>query len=107
MRYTTILDIRDWGMLYKSKNLRLIWLHLTLSASHEGASKGYYIGTQRQLAEDVGMTPGECRHALNLLEKAGLIVNYKWKGKYGHRRSAIFVVKDIKCFKLKPTKNDS
>ena len=94
-------------MLYKSKNLRLIWLHLTLSAFHEGANKGYYIGTQRQLADDVGLTPGECRHALKLLEKAGLISYYKWKGKYGHRRSAIYVCKDVKTFKLKETKNDS
>lgn len=107
MRYTTILDLRDWSLLYKNKNIRLLWLHLTLSAAHEGPSKGYYFCTIRQLAEEVGITPGECRHALAQLNKASLIAYYAWKGRYGHRRSAIYVCKDVKTFKEKTKRNDS
>lgn len=101
MRYTTIVDLRDWSLLYRSKNVRLLWLHLSLSAAHEGYSKGYYICTIRGLADEVGLTPGECRHALKLLIAAGLITIQIGKAKYGHKRSAIYVCKDIKTTKTK------
>lgn len=101
MRYTTILDLRDWSVLYKSKNIRLLWLHLTLSAAHEGPYKGYYIRSVRDLADEVGLTPSECRHALKQIAKAGIIKYQLFKPKYGHARTAIFVYKDIKTLRAK------
>lgn len=73
MRYTTILDLRDWPLLYKNHNVRLLYLHLVLIARYEDTYKDWAKISIRKLAVDSGLTESACRHALKVLEKAKLI----------------------------------
>lgn len=73
MRYTTILDLRDWPLLYKNQNVRLLYLHLVLIARYEDTYKDWAKISIRKLAVDAGLTDSACRHALRVLEKAKII----------------------------------
>ena len=73
MRYTTILDLRDWPLLYKNPNVRLLYLHLVLIARYEDTYKDWAKISIRKLAVDAGLTYSACRHALRVLEKAKII----------------------------------
>lgn len=69
MRYTKIVDIRDLD-IYKNPNIRLVYLHLCLMAD----SRTNEVTLSRSLACDrIGCTPAAYRHALEQLQKAGLI----------------------------------
>lgn len=73
MRYTTILDLRDWPKLYKNPNCRLIYLHLVLLARYEDTYKDWCHVSFRRLAADVGLTESATRHAIKILEASKLI----------------------------------
>ncbi len=69
MRYTKIVDIRDLD-IYKNHNIRLVYLHLCLMAD----SRTNEATLSRSLACDrIGCTPAAYRHALEQLQKSGLI----------------------------------
>ena len=69
MRYTKIVDIRDLE-IYKNPNIRLVYLHLCLMAD----SRTNEVTLSRSLACDrIGVTPAAYRHALEQLQKSGLI----------------------------------
>lgn len=69
MRYTKIVDIRDLE-IYKNQNIRLVYLHLCLMAD----TRTNEVTLSRSLACDrIGVTPAAYRHALEQLQKAGLI----------------------------------
>ena len=69
MRYTKIVDIRDLD-IYKNQNIRLVYLHLCLMAD----SRTNEVTLSRSLACDrIGCTPAAYRHAIEQLQKSGLI----------------------------------
>lgn len=100
MRYTTILDLRDIPELYKSHNVRLVYLHLTLRAYYDKKKHGELVDccwvALRQLAEEVGITPSECHTALNKLSARGYIKVKIWKPQGKHGKYLIRVLKNFK-----------
>lgn len=73
MRYTTLIDIREWPSLYRNLNVRLVYLHLTLAAGYHDQNRDVIVVSIRQLAADVGITVAATRHALKMLTKVNLI----------------------------------
>lgn len=73
MRYTTIIDIRDWPQIYANVNIRLLWLELSLGANYQTEKRDIYTGSLRSIAARTGITLSATRHALSVLEKNGLI----------------------------------
>lgn len=56
----------DWA-LYRDINARALFFHLMLSAEYNGANRGVYVTTIRQLAEDNGLSVRNVRTALKKL----------------------------------------
>lgn len=75
MRYTTIIDLRDWPMLYRSPTIRLLHLHLALSSGYHAEDRDKSPQSLRQLAAETGLTFSAVRHALKKLQTAGLITS--------------------------------
>lgn len=73
MRYTTILDLRDWPALYRNHNVRLVYLHLVLIAGYHDNNRDKACISLRQLSADVGLTLSTIRHALTILERQRII----------------------------------
>ena len=69
MRYTTIIDISTSQVLYRSHNIRLVYLHLCLKAGYHDNDRDLVRISIRSLAADVGLTVGAVRHALEQLQK--------------------------------------
>lgn len=73
MRYTTIIDISEMPDIYRNKNARLIYLHMVLRSGYHDNDRDI-IGTSiRRLASETGTTVSTVRHALQLLERNGLL----------------------------------
>ena len=79
MRYTTIIDISQAPAIYKSENLRLVYLHLCLTCGYHDDDKGLLRQILRQMASEVGCTMSALRHALRQLEKWQLVRRYRGK----------------------------
>ena len=73
MRYTTIIDLREWPQAYKSVGVRLLYLHFCLVAGYHAEDRDKCLHSFRQLAHDTGMTLSAARHAVKQLEKLGLL----------------------------------
>lgn len=73
MRYTTILDLRDWPNLYRNINIRLVYLHLCLCSGYHDYNRDVTKISVRGLAADSGLTESAVRHALRQLEKYKII----------------------------------
>lgn len=73
MRYTTIIDISTSQVLYRSHNIRLVYLHLCLKAGYHDNDRDLVRISIRTLASDVGLTVGAVRHALDQLQKYRMI----------------------------------
>lgn len=73
MRYTTIIDISTSQVLYRSHNIRLVYLHLCLKAGYHDNDRDLVRISIRTLAADVGLTVGAVRHALEQLQKYRMI----------------------------------
>lgn len=73
MRYTTILDLRDWEDLYANMNIRLVYMHLALVAEYHDTNKDLTTISVRKLSEDCGLSVSAVRHALQQLEKNRII----------------------------------
>lgn len=74
MRYTTIIDLREWPHAYKSVSVRLLYLHLCLVSGYHVDDRDICKLSLRQLAADVGLTLSAVRHALKVLQDIGLVV---------------------------------
>ncbi len=81
MRYTSVVDIREWPSVYTNKSCRLLYLHICLAAGYQSYNKGVLVTTYRQLADEAGLTLSATRFAMGKLIKAGLV-----KGGIGKRR---------------------
>lgn len=73
MRYTTIIDISEIQEVYRNKNARLVYLHLALKAGYHDDDRDQLQMSIRMTAGTVGLTVSATRHALAVLERAGLL----------------------------------
>lgn len=73
MRYTTIIDISEVPMVYKSESVRLVYLHLVLKAGYHDEDRDRATVSIRRLAAAVGTTVSATRHALEVLQRASLV----------------------------------
>lgn len=75
MRYTTAIDISEFQELYNNKQLVLLYFHLCLKSGYHADDRDIYRRSIRVLAREVGITYSACRHALNVLQKHGMVVH--------------------------------
>lgn len=73
MRYTTVIDIRDFPEVYRNPNCRLLYLHLALMAGYHDADRDRVRISIRRLADSCGLTVSATRHATNVLVAAKLL----------------------------------
>lgn len=73
MRYTTVIDIRDYPEVYRNQNCRLLYLHLALMAGYHDADRDRVRISIRRLADSCGLTVSATRHATNVLVAAKLL----------------------------------
>lgn len=73
MRYTTIIDITELPLQYRNPNFRLLYLHLVLRSGYHDDDRDIIHTSIRRLAWETGLTVDAVRHAISLLEKAGLL----------------------------------
>lgn len=83
MRYTTIIDISEYPLIYHNPRARLVYLHLALKAGYHEEDRDICLLSIRCLAADVGLTISATRHALAVLERAALIERFgiSWRVK--------------------------
>lgn len=73
MRYTTIIDITEQPEIYRNPAARLLYLHLVLKSGYHDDDRDT-IGTSiRRVSADSGISVSAARHALRVLERAGLV----------------------------------
>lgn len=75
MRYTTVIDISEIPELYRNQTVRLVYLHLVLKSGYHDDDRDISKLSIRRLAMEADVTVSACRHALNVLKKAGLLTN--------------------------------
>lgn len=75
MRYTTVIDISEIPELYRNQTVRLVYLHLVLKSGYHDVDRDIAKLSIRRLAMEADVTVSACRHALHVLEKAGLLTN--------------------------------
>lgn len=73
MRYTTIIDVTEIPAVWRSHNVTLVYLYLTLKCGYHDDDRDKICVSTRGLAMYLGMTHAAVRHALAVLESAGLI----------------------------------
>lgn len=73
MRYTTLIDLRDYPSLYRNHNVRLVYMHLVLVAGYHDANRDIVSVSLRTMTADIGVSMSALRHALTVLSKAKLI----------------------------------
>lgn len=73
MRYTTIIDVSEDPALYRNHNAVLVYLHLVLKAGYHDDDRDRVELSIRRLAHGAGVTVSAVRHALSILQSAGLV----------------------------------
>lgn len=73
MRYTTIIDVGEMPAVYRNHNARLLYLHMVLRSGWHDADRDLLDASIRSLAMGAGLTVSATRHALGILERAGLV----------------------------------
>lgn len=73
MRYTTVIDISELPEIYRNMTARLIYMHMSLKAGYHDSDRDLVTLSIRRVAAEVGVTVSATRHALHLLERAGLL----------------------------------
>lgn len=73
MRYTTVIDITEIPMVYRSPNVRLLYLHMALRCGYHSDDRDLCSLSIRRMAFDCRLTVSAVRHALLQLEKYGLL----------------------------------
>lgn len=81
MRYTTIVDIRDLPQIWNNPNITRAYLYLCLSSGYHDTDRDLVHVSVRGLAALTGLSVAASRHALQQLQKAGLITRQgdAWK----------------------------
>ena len=73
MRYTTVIDLREYPQAYRSQSVRLLYLHMCLVAGYHETDRDVVSTSLRRLATSAGLTLSATRHALKVLESVGLL----------------------------------
>ena len=73
MRYTTVIDISEIPRVYKSVSTRILYFHLAIKAGYHEDDRDLISISIRRMASDSGLTVSAVRHALGVLESAGLL----------------------------------
>lgn len=73
MRYTTVIDLREYPQAYKSDSVRLLYLHLSLQAGYHEDDRDIVSTSIRRLAQGAGLTVSATRHAMHVLQAIGLL----------------------------------
>lgn len=73
MRYTTIIDITEQPDIYRNPAARLLYLHLVLKSGYHDDDRDTINTSIRRISAETGITVSATRHALSLLEAAGLV----------------------------------
>lgn len=88
MRYTTIIDIREFP-LYRNPAARQLYLHMVLASGYHETDMDQVTISIRGLATQTGLTVSATRHALSVLMKAGLV-----RRQSGHLTVAKYVLQE-------------
>lgn len=73
MRYTTIIDIREFPQIYRNDHAKLVYLHLTLISGYHDEDRDQTPISIRQICYDTGLSLSAVRHSLKVLISAGLL----------------------------------
>ncbi len=73
MRYTTIIDIREFPQIYRNDHAKLVYLHLVLISGFHDDDRDQTPISIRQICYDTGLTLSSVRHSLKVLISAGLL----------------------------------
>lgn len=74
MRYTTVIDISEFPNVYRNDHAKSIYLHMVLKCGYHDDDRDRISISIRNLAWATGNTLSATRHALKVLQEAGLIV---------------------------------
>lgn len=73
MRYTTVIDIREFPQIYRNNNAKLVYLHLVLISGYHDEDRDQTSISIRQICYDTGLSLSAVRHSLKVLISAGLL----------------------------------
>lgn len=73
MRYTTIIDIREFPQIYRNDHAKLVYLHLVLISGYHDDDRDQTPISIRQICYDTGLSLSAVRHSLKVLISAGLL----------------------------------
>lgn len=73
MRYTTIIDIREFPQIYRNNHVKLVYLHLVLISGYHDEDRDQTPISIRQICYDTGLSLSAVRHSLKVLISAGLL----------------------------------
>ena len=73
MRYTTIIDIREFPQIYRNDHAKLVYLHLVLISGYHDEDRDQTPISIRQISYDTGLSLSAVRHSLKVLISAGLL----------------------------------
>ena len=73
MRYTTIIDIREFPQIYRNDHAKLVYLHLALISGYHDEDRDQTPISIRQICYDTGLSLSAVRHSLKVLISAGLL----------------------------------
>lgn len=73
MRYTTIIDIREFPQIYRNDHAKLVYLHLVLVSGYHDEDRDQTPISIRQICYDTGLSLSAVRHSLKVLISAGLL----------------------------------
>lgn len=73
MRYTTVIDISDMPEVYRNQAARLLYIHMALCAGYHDDDRDLVRQSLRVMGVRAGLTLSAVRHALGLLQRAGLV----------------------------------
>lgn len=73
MRYTTVIDIREFPQIYRNDHAKLVYLHLVLISGYHDEDRDQTPISIRQICYDTGLSLSAVRHSLKVLISAGLL----------------------------------
>lgn len=75
MRYTTVIDISEFPDIYRNRNACRVYIHMALKSGYHDADRDVIRVSVRRLAADCGISVAASRHALGVLQRAGLVAS--------------------------------
>ena len=73
MRYTTVIDVRDFPTVWRNNNTTRLYVHMVLACGFHDEDRDQLKASVRGLAASAGLTVAAVRTGLAQLMKAGLV----------------------------------